>query len=67
MSLEDYNSIDYLDVCTVDEDEFIACPHCGFEDIFYHNGEYVCLNCDSILDEQEIIDYCGTDIFVLGM
>ena len=49
MSLEDYNPIDYKVVCSVDEDVSVSCPRCGFEEIYYHNGEYVCLNCECTL------------------
>lgn len=67
MALEDYNPIDYKVVLPVDENEDVSCPRCGFEEIYYHNGEYVCLNCECTLSEQEIVDYCGTDIYVLDI
>lgn len=52
---------DYTWVCT-EEEEGVSCPNCGFEEINYHNGEYICVNCESTFTEQELVDYCGCGI-----
>lgn len=53
---------DYERVYTVEE-ETVSCPQCGFEEIYYHNGEYICTECECTFIEQELVDYCGCDIF----
>lgn len=52
---------DYKWVSTI-EDDGVSCPQCGYEEIHYHNGIYVCTNCECTFTEQELIDYCGCDI-----
>lgn len=51
---------DYVWAGTEEEDG-IFCSNCG-EEIFYHNGEYICLNCERTYTEQELEDYCGCGI-----
>ncbi|MCM1233068.1 MAG: hypothetical protein NC489_23335 [Ruminococcus flavefaciens] len=50
---------DYKAASTEEGDD-ILCPNCHNGDsIHYHNGEYVCVHCESTFTEQELIDYCG--------
>jgi DNA-directed RNA polymerase subunit RPC12/RpoP len=53
--------IDYKWVGTEEEDG-VSCPNCAFEEIYYHNGEYICVNCESTFSEHELEDYCGCRI-----
>ncbi|TWH59389.1 hypothetical protein DesLBE_3768 [Desulfitobacterium sp. LBE] len=51
---------DYKWVGTEEEDG-VFCSNCG-EEIYYHNGGYICVHCESTFSEHELEDHCGGGI-----
>lgn len=45
-----------------EEEDAVSCPYCGEEEIYYHRGEYICINCESTFTEEELAEHCGCDI-----
>lgn len=52
---------DYKSIST-EEGDCVFCPQCDSESIYYHNGEYICTDCECTFSEQELIDFCGCGI-----
>lgn len=44
-----------------EEEDGVNCPGCG-EEIYYHNGEYICVSCESTFSKKELEDFCGCSI-----
>ena len=40
-------------------DDSVSCPHCDHEEIYYHDGEFICIECESTFTKQELDDYAG--------
>ena len=54
--------IDYKWVGT-EEGDGVYCPNCGGdEEIHFHNGEFICVNCERTFSEHELEDYCACGI-----
>ncbi len=44
-----------------EEENGVDCPTCG-EEIYYHNGEYLCLQCEGTFSKHELEGNCGCGI-----
>ncbi len=43
------------------EGDGVYCPICS-EEIHYHSGEYICVNCESTFTESTLEEHCGCGI-----